>query len=115
MSEKNSEKEQVYKGVFRTVKKDGTVYYRASLTRHGKHISLGSYPVAEDAHRAYEEGLRLLSDLSTSLKSYEARAPLFLLRSGSAFLISGTTGSTLGIPSIWDNGCFTIICLPIMY
>ena len=46
MSEKNSEKEQVYKGVFRAVKKDGTVYYRASLTRHGKHISLGSYPVA---------------------------------------------------------------------
>ena len=71
MSEKNSEKDQVYKGVFRAVKKDGTVYYRASLTRHGKHISLGSYAVAEDAHKAYEEGLRLLSDLSTSLKSYE--------------------------------------------
>ena len=76
MSEKNSEKEQVYKGVFRAVKKDGTVYYRASLTRHGKHISLGSYSVAEDAHRAYEEGLRLLSDLSTSLKSYEPGSPL---------------------------------------
>lgn len=76
MSEKNSEKEQVYKGVFRAVKKDGTVYYRASLTRHGKHISLDSYPVAEDAHRAYEEGLRLLSDLSTSLKSYEPGSPL---------------------------------------
>lgn len=76
MSEKNSEKEQVYKGVFRAVKKDGTVYYRASLTRHGKHISLGSYPVAEDAHSAYEEGLRLLSDLSTSLKSYEPGSPL---------------------------------------
>ena len=76
MSEKNSEKEQIYKGVFRAVKKDGTVYYRASLTRHGKHISLGSYAVAEDAHRAYEEGLRLLSDLSTSLKSYEPGSPL---------------------------------------
>ena len=76
MSEKNSEKEQVYKGVFRAVKKDGTVYYRASLTRHGKHISLGSYPVAEDAHKAYEEGLRLLSDLSISLKSYEPASPL---------------------------------------
>ena len=76
MSEKNSEKDQVYKGVFRAVKKDGTVYYRASLTRHGKHISLGSYPVAEDAHRAYEEGLRLLSDFSTSLKFYEPASPL---------------------------------------
>lgn len=76
MSEKNSEKEQVYKGVFRAVKKDGTVYYRASLTRHGKHISLGSYAVAEDAHKAYEEGLRLLSDFSTSLKFYEPGSPL---------------------------------------
>ena len=76
MSEKNSEKEQVYKGVFRAVKKDGTVYYRASLTRHGKHISLGSYAVAEDALKAYEEGLRLLSDLSISLKSYEPASPL---------------------------------------
>ena len=76
MSEKSSEKDQVYKGVFRAVKKDGTVYYRASLTRHGKHISLGSYPVAEDAHKAYEEGLRLLSDFSTSLKFYEPASPL---------------------------------------
>ena len=76
MSEKNSEKDQVYKGVFRAVKKDGTVYYRASLTRHGKHISLGSYAVAEDAHKAYEEGLRLLSDFSTSLKFYEPGSPL---------------------------------------
>lgn len=76
MSEKNSEKDQVYKGVFRAVKKDGTVYYRASLTRHGKHISLGSYAVAEDAHKAYEEGLRLLSDFSTSLKFYEPDSPL---------------------------------------
>ena len=31
MSEKNSEKEQVYKGVFRAVKKDGTVYYMSLI------------------------------------------------------------------------------------
>ena len=43
MSEQNIEKEQLYKGVFRAGKKDGTVYYRASLTKNGKHISLGSF------------------------------------------------------------------------
>ena len=66
MSAKNDTKGQKsdmhYEGVFPATKKSGEVYYRASLTRHGKHISLGSYAVAEDAHRAYEEGLRLLSD-----------------------------------------------------
>ena len=108
MSEKNSEKEQVYKGVFRAVKKDGTVYYRASLTRHGKHISLGSYPVAEDAHRAYEEGLRLLSDLSTSLKSYEPGSPL-PFEKWVCLLNFRDNGIYLG------NPIFTIICLPIMY
>ena len=62
MSEQNIEKEQLYKGVFRAGKKDGTVYYRASLTKNGKHISLGSFPDALQAHRAYEQGLLLLSD-----------------------------------------------------
>ena len=54
MSEQNIEKEQLYKGVFRAEKKDGTVYYRASLTKNGKHISLGSFSDALQAHRAYE-------------------------------------------------------------
>lgn len=76
MSEKNSEKDQVYKGVFRAVKKDGTVYYRASLTYHGKHISLGSYPEASDAHLAYTEGIRLTGDSSVTLQSYEQSSPL---------------------------------------
>lgn len=76
MSEKNSEKDQVYKGVFRAVKKDGTVYYRASLTYHGKHISLGSYPEASDAHLAYTEGIRLTGDSAVTLQSYEQSSPL---------------------------------------
>lgn len=76
MSEKNSEKDQVYKGVFRAVKKDGTTYYRASLTYHGKHISLGSYPEASNAHLAYTEGIRLTCDSSVTLQSYEQSSPL---------------------------------------
>ena len=73
MSEQNIEKEQLYKGVFRAEKKDGTVYYRASLTKNGKHISLGSFPDALQAHRAYEQGLLLLSDPSLTLQSYGQR------------------------------------------
>ena len=76
MSKQNTEKEQLYKGVFRAEKKDGTVYYRASLTKNGKHISLGSYADAREAHHAYEQGLLLLSDPSLTLQSFEKTSPL---------------------------------------
>ena len=76
MSEQNIKKEQLYKGVFRAEKKDGTVYYRASLTKNGKHISLGSFSDALQAHRAYEQGLLLLSDPFLTLQSYEKVSPL---------------------------------------
>ena len=82
MSEQNIEKEQLYKGVFRAEKKDGTVYYRASLTKNGKHISLGSFPDALQAHRAYEQGLLLLSDPSLTLQSYEKGVPFVLRKMG---------------------------------
>lgn len=49
-------------GVFPACKKDGTLYYRASLTHKGKHISLGSFDSPEAAHAAYLEGRRLLTD-----------------------------------------------------
>ena len=76
MSRQNLEKEQLQKGVFRAKKKDGTVYYRASLTKNGKHISLGSYADALQAHHAYEQGLLLLSDNALTLQSYEKASPL---------------------------------------
>ena len=40
-------------GVFTAQKKDGTVYYRASFTYRGKHISLGSFASEQEAHGAY--------------------------------------------------------------
>ncbi len=49
-------------GVFPATKKDGTAYYRASVTYHGKHISLGSYPDEKSAHAAYLLAGRLLFD-----------------------------------------------------
>ncbi len=57
-------------GVYATKKKDGTTYYRASVTYRTKHISLGSFPGEIPANQVYEEALRLLNDTSVTLESY---------------------------------------------
>lgn len=49
-------------GVFQTTKKDGTLYYRASVTYHSRHISLGSFSEESKAHAAYLLAGRLLFD-----------------------------------------------------
>ena len=41
-------------GVYCATKKDGTVFYRSSITYKNKHISLGSYSTQEEAHQAYK-------------------------------------------------------------
>lgn len=57
-------------GVYPAFKKDKTPYYRASITYRNKHISLGSYTTADDAHTAYLEADYLLKDTTLSLDSY---------------------------------------------
>lgn len=47
-------------GVYKAKKKDGTIYYRSSITYQNKHISLGSFPCEEDAHLAYKEANNIL-------------------------------------------------------
>lgn len=47
-------------GVYPAKKKDGTIYYRASLTHNGKHISLGSYDNIKSAGMAYIEACDIL-------------------------------------------------------
>lgn len=49
-------------GVYTAKKKDGTVYYRASLTYRTKHISLGSYEKETQAHDAYLLAGHILND-----------------------------------------------------
>ena len=63
-------------GIYTATKKDGSTYYRASITYLKKHISLGSYADALQAHHAYEQGLLLLSDNALTLQSYEKASPL---------------------------------------
>lgn len=47
-------------GTIQGKKKDGTIYYRSSVTYQSKHISLGSFPTEEQAHTAYLEAKSLL-------------------------------------------------------
>ncbi len=57
-------------GVYPASKKDGTLYYRASLTYSRKHISLGSFSSEEAAHNAYTDACSLLHTNSLSIEDY---------------------------------------------
>lgn len=64
-------------GVYTARKKDGTLYYRSSITYQNKHISLGSFPTEDLAHKAYLEADRLLKNPDISLeKDYREESPL---------------------------------------
>ncbi len=63
-------------GVYPAQKKDGTTYYRASITYRGKHISLGSYAVAESAHEAYKEADQLLRSSNLGVEDYRSEVSL---------------------------------------
>ena len=47
-------------GVFQAKKKNGSVYYRSSVTYRSKHISLGSFATEQEAHLVYKEAKTLL-------------------------------------------------------
>lgn len=54
-------------GVYTAKKKDGTTYFRSSITYRNKHISLGSFETEQLAHDAYIEASHILSDTSYTL------------------------------------------------
>jgi hypothetical protein len=60
-------------GVFTAYKKDGTKYFRSSLTYRLKHISLGSYASEELAHKAYLEATDLIADDTLTIFSYSSK------------------------------------------
>lgn len=66
-------------GVYRTKKKDGTTYYRASITFRAKHISLGSFPDETKANAAYKEARTLLySDSPLTPNDYHQKKYKYL-------------------------------------
>ncbi len=66
----------MHKGVFAAKKKDGAVYYRASITYKKKHISLGGFPSEELAAFAYNEANRLISTPTLTIHSHYDESPL---------------------------------------
>lgn len=57
-------------GVTAARKKDGTIYYRSSITIRSKHISLGSFSSAEPAGMAYREACLIFRENRYSLEDY---------------------------------------------
>lgn len=56
------------KGVYQATRKDGTIYYRSSITFQNKHISLGSFDNESDANAAYTEAETILTHRDISLE-----------------------------------------------
>lgn len=86
-------KEHKLPGVSTTMRKDHTIYYRASITFHSKHISLGSFSDEYMAHSAYKEALfALSSDLGiekypeSSVLSFEKWVSLINFRDNGIYI-----------------------------
>jgi hypothetical protein len=63
-------------GVYQAYTKDGTKYYRASVTYRSKHISLGSYSSEEAANNAYLFARNLLEASQLGIEDYSEEYPL---------------------------------------
>ena len=62
-------------GVFTAHKKNGDIYYRASITYKSKHISLGSFDTEISANQAYEAAKEVLYS-SLLIEDYNTTTPL---------------------------------------
>ena len=60
----------VLPGIYTARKKNGSIYYRASITYKKKHISLGSYPDEPTASRAYQESRFILDHTEITLAQH---------------------------------------------
>ena len=58
-------------GVYKARKKDGTEYFRCSLTYKGKHISLGSYDTEDKAGAVYKAAKAIMDSGDPSVLVYE--------------------------------------------
>lgn len=63
-------------GVYFAKKKNGEIYYRASITYKSKHISLGSFEFENDASQAYCEAKKILDDFSYTIEKYNINMKL---------------------------------------
>lgn len=57
-------------GVTKAKKKDGSIYYRSSITIQSKHISLGSFSSEQSAGQAYTEACRIIRQKQYQIEDY---------------------------------------------
>ncbi len=63
--------EKLPKGVYITTTSTGKVLNRASITYHGRHISLGSYKSVAAAHKAYKTATQILENNSITPDDFQ--------------------------------------------
>ena len=63
-------------GAFEAKLKNGTTYYRSSITYKNKHISLGSYQTEAAAHTAYKTARELINNRDLTIDAYRTDTPL---------------------------------------
>lgn len=73
-------------GVYIAYKKNGTAYYRSSITFQNRHISLGSYPTEAAAHQAYLQAAEILSSPRITLSSLDQEPDCLLFEKKIALL-----------------------------
>lgn len=66
----------VLPGITTAYRKDGSCYYRSSITFRGKHISLGSFETPEEGSQAYREASELLNGSGHTPEDYSEAALL---------------------------------------
>lgn len=59
-------------GVTCAIKKDGTTYYRSSITIKKRHVSLGSFANAENAAKAYQEASSIIRKGAYTIEDYNS-------------------------------------------
>lgn len=63
-------------GVTVATKKDGTTYYRASITIQSKHVSLGSFQSEKNAGKAYQEACAIIREHAYAFSDYNNKFAL---------------------------------------
>ena len=92
-------------GVYQTSKKDGSLYYRASLTYHAKHISLGSSSDAAIAHAIYREAMDILSSPAITPENYTSRIRHLSFEKAISLLNFRDHGIYIKTPIDQQNAC----------
>lgn len=64
------------KGIYKAYKKNGTIYYRSSITYMNKHISLGSFDDPVSAHNCYLFAKNIVEESNDLLSDYHFDFPL---------------------------------------